>query len=299
MTLYVACEEPVSTAMPVSPLMGDSTSNTKAMLSANGGERTMNTLRAVILITPFMIACVPTQNVRPLPDFVGTAIEPGDKVKVVTRDGTKLDFTVSEVRTDALCSGETTVLLSDIDQLALRSRERPAYPCGGEKPLGCSVPQWIRSVEKVGDAASLAFGSGIFFRWHSTFEETFYDACIQHDFCYRHGYRTYGHIKGFCDEEFYANMKAVCLAIDVLCLSAAREFYIAVSRYSETAYQNETSTHCAYDGPPAQAAQQSEVNMETAISPRGQPSLMELLRRVRPRQADLLTGIFRKREPDA
>lgn len=259
----------------------------------------MTTLRAIILITPFMIACVPTHNVRPLPDFVETAIEPGDKVKVVTKDGEKFDFTVSEVRTDALCSGETTVLLSDIDQIGLRSHERPAYPCGGEKPLGCSVPQWIRSVEKVGDVASLAFGSGVFFQWHSTFEETFYDACIQHDFCYRHGYKTYGHVKEFCDNEFYANMKAVCLAIDVLCLSAAREFYTAVSRYADDAYQTETGTRCTYDGPPIQATQQSDINTDTAVSPKGQPSLREMLRRARPRQIDIVTSMLKKLEPDA
>ena len=57
----------------------------------------MTTLRAIILITPFMIACVPTHNVRPLPNFVETAIESGDKVWVTWEPATAYGLALTGV----------------------------------------------------------------------------------------------------------------------------------------------------------------------------------------------------------
>ena len=190
------------------------------------------------------LACTPLQTVRPVPDFVTLAIKPGDEVELQTFAGEHVEFQVSHVDAQSISSPERRFLLNEIDELYVRSRNRPDYPCGGERALGCSVP----GAAKFTDFVVALMGQGIF--WHSGYADTFYDACVQHDFCYRHGYKTYGHNKEHCDAEFYNNMLESCDAVDVTCTAAAKEFSWAVKEHAEEgAFQEETSTECEYDGP--------------------------------------------------
>lgn len=192
-----------------------------------------------------LFACAPLQTVRPIPDFVTLAIKPGDMVELQTLGGEHVEFKVSHVDAKSISSPERRFLLNDIAELYVRSRNRPDYPCGGERALGCSVPGGIQATEIFVGLMTKGVGS-----WHSAYADTFYDACVQHDFCYRHGYRTYGHNKEHCDEEFYNNMLESCNAIDVACKAAAKEFSWAVREHAEEgAFQEETSTECLYDGP--------------------------------------------------
>lgn len=200
-----------------------------------------------------LFACTPLQTVRPIPDFVTLAIKPGDNVELQTVAGEKLAFQVTHVDTQSISSSERRFLLTEIDELYVRSRNRPDYPCGGERALGCSVPNKVKTVEAVvGDRMDNVLGKipGLSGNWHSKYSDTFYDACLQHDFCYRHGYKTYGHQKEHCDAEFYDNMLESCGKFDLACIAAAKEFSWAVREHAEEgAFQEETSTECLYDGP--------------------------------------------------
>ena len=193
-----------------------------------------------------LLACTPTRlhTVRPIPDFVTLAIKPGDKVQLQTFAGERVKFQVSHVDAQSISSPERRFLLNEIDELSVRSRYLPNYPCGGgERALGCSVPGSVNFF----DFAASFFKRGL--SWHSAHARTFYDACVQHDFCYRHGYKTYGHAKEYCDAEFYNNMIESCDPIDVACKAAAKEFSWAVREHAEEgAFLEETSTECRYDG---------------------------------------------------
>lgn len=192
-----------------------------------------------------LFACVPLQTVRPIPDFVTMAISPGDEVELQTKAGEHVEFQVSHVDDKSISSPERRFLLDEISELYVRSRSRPEYPCGGEQAVGCSVPKGVLATEILVGAATKGVGS-----WHSEYADTFYDACVQHDFCYRHGHKTYGHDKEHCDEEFYNNMRESCNSIDVACKAAALEFSWAVREHAkDDAFHEETSTMCLYDGP--------------------------------------------------
>ena len=208
--------------------------------------RPLAILAAVIICT----ACAPTHNVKPLPEFVDKGIEPGDKVIVTTKSGDTIEFVVSEVTNSMLIGAEHRVAPEDIDTLRKKSWSTPPSPCGGDEKLECSVPLLV----------SLTSETYAHYRRH------FHDACTQHDYCYRHGFRTYGLDREACDVEFLENMRAACPAatgsplgifIDVssvhsshTCLSTADEFYAVVRRYGESEFHSDTSTVCEYDGPP-------------------------------------------------
>ena len=200
-----------------------------------------------------LFACTPLQTVRPIPDFVTLAIKPGDNVELQTFAGEHVAFQVRHVDAQSISSPEHRFLLNEIDELYVRSRNRPDYPCGGERALRCSVPEKVKAAEVVfGNQISGALGNipGLRGDWHAKYANTFYDACVQHDFCYRHGYKTYGHKKEHCDAEFYHNMLEKCGSVDVGCMAAAKEFSWAVREHAEEgAFQEETSTECQYDGP--------------------------------------------------
>ena len=204
---------------------------------------------AIIAVLASILGCAPTHNVKPLPDFVNVAIQPGDKVTVTTKFGETTEFVVSEVTREALIGEDYRVALEDIDALSKTAWKRPASPCGGEKALGCSVPLPVSLSSKV----------------YNHYSDHFYDACAQHDYCYRHGFRTYGLDRDTCDAEFLQDMRMACPApsptgfgkiMDVMshesrdtCLSTADEFYVVVRKFGEEKFQTDTSTVCEYNGP--------------------------------------------------
>ncbi|MFK7888826.1 MAG: hypothetical protein AB8G16_18360 [Gammaproteobacteria bacterium] len=199
-----------------------------------------------------LAACTPTHTVRPLPEFVKLALAPGDAVEITTHDGKTFDLTLSAVEADALEGDGQRIALSDIKDIQKRAWDAPPLPCGGEKPVGCSVP-WL--IKLTSDTTS-----------HYMTE--FHDACVQHDFCYRHGARSYGHTRDDCDAEFLDNMLATCPApargvisktLDLLddaptsrrvCLDTAQGFHSAIRHFGEKHFLSDQSTYCEYDGPP-------------------------------------------------
>lgn len=199
-----------------------------------------------------MIACAPAHNVKPLPNFVEAALQPGDKVIVITKGGETVEFVITEIDGDVLKGADYEVALEDVEKLQKVAWSRPVSPCGGEHPLGCSLPVLVRLLSES----------------HEHYRDVFYDACAQHDYCYRHGFRSYGTNRDACDEEFIENMRASCPApaenvltktLELLddsvgsrtvCLSVADDYYAAVRRYGEDKFLTNTSTYCEYDGPP-------------------------------------------------
>lgn len=204
---------------------------------------------AKIVVLASFFGCAPTHNVKPLPDFVNLAIQPGDKVTVTTKSGETTEFVVSEVTNEALIGEDYRVALEDIDALGKTSWKRPPSPCGGEKALGCSVPLPVSLSSDV----------------YRHYSDHFYDACAQHDYCYRHGSRMYGLDRDDCDAEFLHNMRNTCPGpspsafgkiMDVMskdsrdtCLSTADEFYVVVRKFGESKFETDTSTLCEYNGP--------------------------------------------------
>lgn len=207
---------------------------------------------AVVVFLVCLAACAPTHNVKPLPNFVKVALEPGDRVSVTTHDGTTHDFVITEISGDTLFGDDVQFALHDIATLKKHAWKRPESPCGGEKSLGCSVPFLI-------DVASES---------HRHYGKKFYDACAQHDYCYRHGSASYGLDREACDDEFLANMQTSCpgaasssigkvfqvfddsVNSRQTCLSVADDFHAAVRRYGQDKFLTATSTYCEYDGPP-------------------------------------------------
>jgi len=205
---------------------------------------------AILAVLALCFGCAPTHNVKPLPEFVDMAIKPGDKVTVTTKSGETVEFVISDVTNEMLIGENYRVALADIDALGKTSWKRPPSPCGGEKSLGCSVPLLVSLASDV----------------YEHYGRHFHDACAQHDYCYRHGFRTYGLERDACDAEFLENMIKACpapsrfgigkllgpMSVDSrhTCLSKAEEFYTVVQRYGESDFQSDTGTICEYNGPP-------------------------------------------------
>lgn len=114
------------------------------------------------------------------------------------------------------------------------------HPCGGSLPVGCSIPTAVVVlIEPYEEQA-----------------KKFHEACVIHDFCYRHGAATYDLSREECDDEFYEGMKAACQGFGGLgvldpedyakCQLAALQTYEAVREHGEEHYQSTASTVCEY-----------------------------------------------------
>ena len=214
--------------------------------------KTRNEVPALLLVLLAAAGCAPSHTVRPLPDFVATAIKPGDKVKIVTKSDEIIEMEVTEVDNGAIHGEEHVVAFGNIAHLEKIAWTRPPSACGGSEPLGCSVPLLVAMASDE----------------HLHYREKFYSACEQHDYCYRHGYRTYGLEREYCDDEFLQNMQTLCPetrestigsifeAMDDsvgsrnTCMRIANDFYIAASDFGEKHFQTNGSSYCEYDGPP-------------------------------------------------
>ncbi len=196
----------------------------------------------LILFAGLVASCAwtPLHDIRPRPDYITAGVQVGDTVEIETKDGEQLKFEVTEVSASAVIGENENVAFSDIAKIGKRSWTKPEHPCGGGKPVGCSIPEVVLVLsEEYADQAS-----------------KFHSACVTHDFCYRHGLATYGTAREECDSVFYEDMKKECggtKGLDVLdvpnyaiCQVAARQSYEAVRRYGEKAYQTTNSTYCDY-----------------------------------------------------
>lgn len=201
-----------------------------------------------------LTACAPAMHtVKPLPDFVQVGLAAGDTVTVTTHDGRQYEVVIEEVRRDVLVSADQEFVLADIADIKKHGGPRPPSPCGGDKPLGCSVPLLVSLTSEA----------------HGHYQDTFYDACAQHDYCYRHGYASYGQDRDACDAAFLEDMLALCpkepdsnlgKMFDVLsdsldsrhtCERVADDYHAAVRRFGKDRFETANSTYCEYDGPPA------------------------------------------------
>ena len=205
-----------------------------------------STLRKLVLLSLLALsACVytPRHEIKTDPAHIRAGVEPGDRVEVVTLDGRQLEFEVTVVENDALLGDAERVSFLDIAALYKLSWKEPGHPCGGGQPVGCSIPTVVAAV-----SGNLA-GYG----------NRFHKACMYHDFCYRHGYATYGNSRDACDDQFRAAMETECGTLGVLdimdleraqehtrCTLAAEQMYLAVRRYGEKAYLTTQSTFCEY-----------------------------------------------------
>ena len=157
--------------------------------------------------------------------------------------GETIEFVVTEVDETTLHGEDRQVALIEIAELKKVAWKRPPSPCGGELPLGCSVPLLV----------SLASDE------YKHYRKEFYDACAQHDYCYRHGSRTYGLVREYCDAEFLQNMQNTCPnpsssmfgkifevfdeGVDSrpVCLRVADDFHLAARDFGEKHFQSEWS----------------------------------------------------------
>lgn len=209
-----------------------------------------------------------THTVKPLPNFVKTGLAIGDTVTVATHAGTVSEFVITDIQNNTLIGEGQRFDLKDLASIKKHSWSRPASPCGGEKPLGCSVPLLV----------ALASES------HGHYKDKFYDACAQHDYCYRHGAMTYGTTREYCDDAFLLDMQNLCpdpaagklgKVLEVIdgsldsrntCLTVAQDYFSVVRRYGEEKFATSSSLYCEYDGPPANplSARKSAPTVTTA-----------------------------------
>jgi hypothetical protein len=210
------------------------------------------TRQALALVAVSVIgACAsvaPMQEVRPEPAFIEAAVEPDNEVEIGTTDGRELSFVVAKVESGKVFgTGGEEVAFADIDSISIRSWSEPTHPCGAGEPVGCSIPEVITAVSS----------------YHEVYKDYFHSACVEHDYCYRHGLATYGLNQGYCDNRFYSDMMELCgsagggilgitdldgLAEKAKCRLAADQFYAAVHAHGYKAFRTTNSTYCEFDG---------------------------------------------------
>lgn len=200
--------------------------------------------RQALVFVAALVVCscgyAPAHEIKAKPEFIQAGVKPGDTIDVTTHDGVETTIVVSEVRATAIAGENQVILFRDIESISVRSWKRPEHPCGAGEPVGCSIPEVVLTLSNdYGNQAA-----------------KFHPSCVLHDFCYRHGFATYGTDRETCDSNFYEDMLLRCNtmgAVSVLdikeytiCQAAAVQTYEAVRRYGETAYRTTTSTVCEY-----------------------------------------------------
>lgn len=183
---------------------------------------------------------VPSHDIRTKPEFIRAGVQAGDSVEITTKDGKYRELIVKDVGVDAIEGPAESIRFSDIQSIAKRSWKEPAHPCGGGIPVGCSIPEVVLILSE----------------HYRKQAEKFHSACVTHDFCYRHGYVTYGATREECDAVIYTDMKTACGGsgglgvLDVkkfgICQVAASQTFEAIRRYGEKHFLTTTSTYCEY-----------------------------------------------------
>lgn len=201
-----------------------------------------NMFRIVLIafVSATLMSCAsitPEHEIRMHPDHIQAGVQKGDTVIVTMNNGKVYTFEVVRVWPNSIEGPFGPILFSEITSITKRSWTTPGHACGGNKPVGCSIPAVVTllSVE------------------YETQAQKFEPACATHDFCYRHGYATYGDNREDCDATFYDEMKDSCndgLNIDVLdlgmCKIAAKQTFAAVRKYGEKHFETSGSTFCEW-----------------------------------------------------
>jgi len=194
---------------------------------------------AVLLLAGCVVA--PQREVLPYPDHVRAGVSVGDSIEVVTREGEKYRLEVDSIGGQSLAGDGIELRYDRIRSIRKRSVAPIANPCDDGTPVGCSVPTVVRLADE----------------YHDRYARRFEDACIAHDYCYRHGHATYGDRRADCDRMFLDDMKTSCndrLELDpgnaAECRLAASEFHLAVRRSGAKRFRSGDSSYCEYRGPP-------------------------------------------------
>jgi hypothetical protein len=196
---------------------------------------------AVLAVAPYGCShVVPSHDIRAKPEYIRAGVQKGDSVEITTKDGKYREFVVEDVGTDAIEGPSETIRFSEIQSIVKRSWKEPTHPCGGGIPVGCSIPEVVLLLSE--DYKQQA--------------EKFHPACVTHDFCYRHGFATYGATREECDDVIYTDMKKACAGVgglgvlDVqefgICQLAANQTFEAIRRHGEKHFQTAMSTYCEY-----------------------------------------------------
>ena len=202
---------------------------------------------AIIIAALTVCACaqiVPSHEIPAKPDHVNAGVQAGDRVEITTKDGRHREFVVKDVSANSIEGPLETIPIGEISKLVKRSWEAPTHPCAVGVTVGCSVPEVLLILSS--EYAQQA--------------DKFHPACVTHDFCYRHGFATYGTKREACDNNFYEDMKAACAGssgldrFDIeqytICKLAANQTFKAVRRYGEPHYQTLASSYCEFRDDP-------------------------------------------------
>ncbi len=202
-------------------------------------------LRWFLIATVLMAAAgcartAPSHNIPVRDEYIQAGIKAGDTVEITMVDGEQKSFEVVNVRTNVIVGPDGDIPLSDIKSIVKRSWTQPEHPCGANEPVGCSIPEVVLLLSDE----------------YSEQAAKFHPACVKHDFCYRHGYATYGDTREVCDQQFLDDMRQACGSAGVLnilnakdysiCSVAARQTYEAVRLKGEPHFRTTTSTTCEF-----------------------------------------------------
>ena len=181
----------------------------------------------------------PAHDIPVTTEYIEAGVQVGDTLEITTNDGKETTIVVIDVGEDYIDGPDGGIAISDIQKIVKRSFHEPGHPCGANEPVGCSIPAVLLLSDEYEQQA-----------------EKFHPACVTHDFCYRHGYATYGLTREECDADFLADMKASCkgtAGIGFLdpeqysvCRLAADQTHNAVRLKGEPYFRTSTSTVCEY-----------------------------------------------------
>ena len=90
-----------------------------------------------------------------------------------------------------------------VDSTPTYTPDPEVYPPGKrEEPLGCSSKPIFKGLTR-------RISTGVY-NLPEPYDEFFFEACVTHDLCYRHGSYTYGFSRSDCDRQFAKNLKDTC-----------------------------------------------------------------------------------------
>lgn len=182
----------------------------------------------------------PSHGIPVTSDYILAGVQAGDTVEITTKDGVEETMEVVAVSAAGIDGPDGLIPITDIDGIVKRSWKTPGHPCGNNEPVGCSIPEVMIVLSK--DIEEQA--------------ETFRPACETHDYCYRHGFATYGARREECDTQFLEDMYDNCDGpaglnkLDVpgysICLAAATQMHDMIRRKGGAYFRTTTSTYCEF-----------------------------------------------------
>lgn len=203
----------------------------------------VNRVSLTLLLIVLVAGCskiMPTHNIPAHPDYIVSGVQSGDTIAVTTNDGRVRTMEVTQVNANSIDSVDETIYFGDIQSIEIQSWTAPEHPCGAGVPVGCSIPEVVLLLSD--DYQQQA--------------DKFHPACVVHDFCYRHGFATYGVNREQCDADFYERMKKACSGtaglgiFDVkqnsICRISAKQTYEAVRRKGAPHFRSTNSIVCEY-----------------------------------------------------